>query len=227
MCTPCDKNDLMWDLGSQMDDDAAQDYDQDSEVNELCESLYEASARCDKYYRSYTNTKMTQEYAEAMAQEDLTCDFIDSVVMGSYNEIGFVNLKKDYSPKTSGWLGNSMYAQKYGQAVSEVSPLQVFGLVASIASLVLLGVWSAALQKSLRKGPWTPHRRRSNMLEPKDSISRNPSGILFLVSSSLSSITSTIASPEGRIDMPLAAGPEEGALRRRIIWGVNDMIIII
>ena len=69
-----------------------------------------------------------------------------------------------------------MYAQKYGQAVSEVSPLQVFGLVASIASLVLLGVWSAALQKSLRKGP---HRRRSNMLEPKDSISRNPSGIMM------------------------------------------------
>ena len=179
MCTPCDKNDLMWDLNSMSDDDAAQNYDQDSEVNELCESLYEASARCDKYYRSYTSTKMTQEYAEAMAQEDLTCDFIDSVVMGSYNEIGFVNLKQDYSPKTSGWFSNSMYGQKTSQAISEVSPLQVFGLVASIASLVLLGVWSAALQKSLRKGPWTPHRRRSNMLEPKDSISRNPSGIMM------------------------------------------------
>ena len=153
------------------------------EINDLCINAYQKAARCDKHFRGYNtrnkNMKKNTNYAEALAQEDLTCDFIDSVIMGRFTEDGFVNLEDDYSPKTSGWLGNTMYGQKTSQAISEVSPLQVFGLVASIASLVLLGVWSAALQKSLRKGPWTPHRRRSNMLEPKDGISRNPSGIMM------------------------------------------------
>jgi len=59
------------------------------------------SARCDKHYRSYSNRSRQSQYAEAVAQEDLTCDFIDSVVMGNYNEMGFVNLDVEKACSTA------------------------------------------------------------------------------------------------------------------------------
>ena len=73
---------MMWEKRGNNNDDDNINYD-DNEINELCENLYEVSARCDKHYRSYNSKSKQAKFAEAVAQEDLTCDFIDSVVMGT------------------------------------------------------------------------------------------------------------------------------------------------
>lgn len=151
----------MWtERGAGGDDDGDDTNYDNNEINELCENLYLVSARCDKHYRSYTNKSKQAKYAEAIAQEDLTCDFIDSIVMNNYNENGFVNLGQDYQiERQAGWMSDNMYAQQYGQYAAEVSPLQIFGLVASILLVCILAVWSMMLHKSLTKaGPWRPRR---------------------------------------------------------------------
>ena len=121
------------------------------------------------------------KYAQAVAQEDLTCDFIDSVVMGNYNEMGFVNLDKyDIQKQGQGWAGNNMRAQQVQQGLSEVTPFQIFGLIMSILAVVLLGVWSATLHKSLTKtGPWRPRRGVQSPAPAGQDLNRTNSGIVL------------------------------------------------
>merc|ERR1712086_108401 len=91
---------------------------------------YEESDYMEQYEAQNDGNNQDEEDDNRVAQEELSCDFIDSIVMGNYNEMGFVNLED--SDSQSGWLKNNMYAQEYGHYITEVSPLQVFGLVASI-----------------------------------------------------------------------------------------------
>lgn len=140
------------------------------------------SARCDKNYRSYSTKSKQAKYAEAVAQEDLACDFIDSVVMGNYDEMGFVNLGDDYQMEgsSSGLFKDNMYAQQYGHYVSEVTLLQIFGLLASIAACAILALWSMSLHSSLSKrGPWRPRRGLNNAQAPPAEVSRQNSGIVL------------------------------------------------
>jgi len=186
VCIPCRKGGLIWEEEGNADDDDDGNYD-DSEINELCENVYEVSARCDKHYRSYSNRSRQSQYAEAVAQEDLTCDFIDSVVMGNYNEMGFVNLDENYQvegqgQRESSWMANNMYAEEYGHYITEVTPMQVFGLLASMLAVGILAVWSMTLHKSLtKKGPWRPRRGfRSNApANAAQDLSRQNSGIVL------------------------------------------------
>jgi len=154
--------DLLWtERGNGGDDDDGYQ-NKGNEINELCESVYEVSARCDKHYRAYNNKSKQAKYAEAMAQEDLTCDFIDSIVMGNYNEMGEIDMDQGEYGGARGqraWMAKNMYAQQYGHYITEVTPLQIFGLIASIMAVCILGVWSMTLHKSLSKtGPWRPRQ---------------------------------------------------------------------
>lgn len=188
VCIPCNQADLMWDtvVANNFNDDAygnanqQYNYDQDSEVNELCTNLYMASARCDKHFRAYSNNNnglSKAEYSQAKAEEDQTCEFIDNVVMGNFNEMGFVNIG-DGSGE-DGWVAKNIYSNKYGQHVTEVSPLQIFGIVASLLAVAILGVWSVSLHKSLTKrGPWQPRRGLNNGVEHA-SVERQSSGIMM------------------------------------------------
>jgi hypothetical protein len=115
------------------------------------------------------------KYAEAVAQEDLACDFIDSVVMGNFNEMGFVNLDNMYGIQNG---DGSTIGQQYGKFVGKVSPLQIFGLVASLMAVVILAGWSMTLHQSLTKnGPWRP-RRRADLVNA-NSLDRQNSGIVL------------------------------------------------
>lgn len=140
------------------------------EIAKICENLYLASARCDKHFRSYSTRTSTAKYAEAVAQEDLACDFIDSVVMGNYNEMGLLNID-DYTAieSQSGW---------FSETRKGVTPIQIFGLVASLSACAVLAVWSMTLHQSLSKrGPWRPRRTgASNAIETLD---RQNSGIVM------------------------------------------------
>ena len=170
---------------ADVDDQAQQDgdeneYNYDDDINELCTNLYMVSARCDKHYRAYSSMSKNAKYAEAVAQEDLTCDFIDSVAVGNYGADGFIKVSNDYGVEKSSILGNSMYAQEYGHYITEVTPLQIFGLVASILSLIILGAWSATLHKSLSKGgPWRPRRGLRNASPEQPDVTRQDSGVMM------------------------------------------------
>mmetsp|Transcript_22476 Transcript_22476/g.45035 ORF Transcript_22476/g.45035 Transcript_22476/m.45035 type:complete len:721 (+) Transcript_22476:161-2323(+) len=191
LCIPCNSADQLYeDEGMYYHDDG--NYDND-EINELCENLYLTSARCDKHYRSYSSKTKNEKYYDK-ALMDLSCDFIDSVVEGNFDEDGFVildevngrnYLSNNNTGATSTFLKNNLYYQEYGHYIEEVTPMQVFGLVASILAVAILGLWSAALHKSLTKngGAWRPRRginsaNAAGVTDPVD-ISRQNSGIVM------------------------------------------------
>jgi hypothetical protein len=113
------------------------------------------------------------KYAQYVAEQDIACDFIDSVAMGNYNEMGLIDLGNNYTiEKQSGWMGGNAIAQQYG-----VSPLQIVGLAASIILVVILAIWSVSLHQSLAK-LWRPRRGyRSDPLDDGDNLSRQDSRI--------------------------------------------------
>jgi len=154
----------------------------DNGINELCIALYDYAARCDKHYRVYSSKTNSAKYADAVAAEDLTCDFIDSVIMGNYNELGFVDLGTAYTvEKTTGFMADNLYAQKVSHEISMVTPAQVFGLIVSLAAVAILGAWAATLHNSLTKGgPWRPRRGfRAADRSPETDLDRQNSGIVL------------------------------------------------
>jgi len=185
VCIPCAKGELMWesnDKSAYNDDDGNNYQNQDAEINEICENLYMVSARCDKHYRTYTSRSKQAKWAEAVAQEDLTCDFIDSVMMGNYNEMGMIDENKYNFRQQQAWMGNSMVAQEVGTAVAQVSGWQIFWLCFMIMAVVILAMWSVALHKSLSKcGPWRPRRGFNNRAASPNEVdlSRQNSGIVM------------------------------------------------
>jgi len=202
VCIPCASSELMWmdrKYNNCGDDDQTNCGDDDgyankgNEINELCESVYKVSARCDKHFRAYNSKSKQAKYAEAAAQEDLTCDFIDSIVMGNYNEMGEIDMGnrngesgadgEQVAGQQPAWMAKNMYAQQYGQYITEVTPLQIFGLIASILAVCILGAWSMTLRSSLTKsGPWRPTRgMRSPALSPATAaaLDRQNSGIVI------------------------------------------------
>jgi len=61
---------------------------QDPEVLEMCEQLYEASAKCEKSHGFDNGYASYDGYANQLAQEVVVCDFVDSLKAGSYDETG-------------------------------------------------------------------------------------------------------------------------------------------
>lgn len=87
---------------------AANNNDGNANVNDMCEELYQESAKCEKShgfdngYASYNN-----DYNNQQAQEETVCDFIDSIKAGSYDEYGEIvvtgaNLSTSGTTTTSG-----------------------------------------------------------------------------------------------------------------------------
>ena len=179
VCIPCKASDRMYEpmteeYASANYDENANAYDPDASVNELCEQLYSVSARCDQHYRSYTSKNARSKYY-SVEQMKLSCDFIDSVVVGNFDEFGEVLLDNSTLPFGEiSYLQNSMLWNDYGHYVTEVKWWQVVGLVASIALCTSMAVWSAKLHDSLRKG-WKP--KRGSSMGAGSDLNRSESGI--------------------------------------------------
>ena len=98
--------------------------------------------------------------------------------MGKYDAEGNVVMDANRlylgEGEAQGIKGN-LYMQEYGQAIAEVSPLQIFLLVASISACVILAAWSSSLHKSLTKGglKWKPRQTAGG-----DEVTRQDSGIV-------------------------------------------------
>lgn len=115
----------------------------------------------------------------------LSCAYIESIVMGNYDEMGYVNLQNNWDGEsTPQWVHDNMYANEFSHAVTDVSPLQVFFLLFTILACIILAVWSKTLHSSLtKKELWSPRRHwnaRSNIFRRQDKhsgISPADSGI--------------------------------------------------
>ena len=145
------KNDDKYDQGYYNKYEDQNEYNPYGEVSELCSNLYQVSARCDKHYRAYNTKTNSAKYAEAVAQEDLSCQFIDSIVMGNYKD-GFANIEVPED-------GHSSVAKQ-----TNINGLQIFGLSFSILATTLLSAWAYTLRKSVKKA-WKPrvsHSMRSS-----------------------------------------------------------------
>lgn len=167
MCIPCMAS-------RQSFENRVDDYpDDETEISELCTNMYMKSARCDKHYRMYSTKTSSSAYAQAVLEEDMSCDFIDSVVMGNYAESGFANIDnmEDYTtPENKNmFTDNVLYAQ-YGSQVQDVTAPQIWGLSAALLACAVLAGWAASLNKSLNKGTsWRP-RKAMNVTGEDDAV---------------------------------------------------------
>jgi hypothetical protein len=63
------------------------------EVNELCEDLYNYAAKCETVHGFISGYSGYEGYENQYAQEELVCDYIQSIKAGTYDEEGEINIK--------------------------------------------------------------------------------------------------------------------------------------
>ena len=122
------------------DDDAAQQEEKEAEVLDMCEQLYEASAKCEKtngFDDGYANY---DGYANQLSQEEVVCDFVESLKAGSYDESGEIVVNGASSSIGGG---------------SETTGGQKFALTFFILGTFGLAGYAAMLHSKLTKGTAT------------------------------------------------------------------------
>merc|ERR1711865_1057486 len=113
------------------------DEDEEPEVIEMCEQLYEASAKCEKtdgFDNGYANYN---GYENQLAQESVVCDFVESLKAGSYDESGEIVVNGANSSTGGG---------------AETTGGQKFALTFFILGTVGLAGYAAMLHLKLTKG---------------------------------------------------------------------------
>lgn len=111
--------------------------EKEAEVLEMCEQLYDAAAKCEKTngfddgYASYDG------YANQLAQEEVVCDFVESLKAGSYDETGEIVVNGANSSTGGG---------------SETTGGQKFALTFFILGTAGLAGYAAMLHSKLTKG---------------------------------------------------------------------------
>jgi len=112
--------------------------DKEPEAIELCEQLYEASAKCEKTHGFDNGYANYDAYANQFAQESAVCSFISSIKSGAYGEDGEIYIVGGSSVRNSG--------------ESATSGGQKFALTFFIIGTVGLAVYAAMLHSQLTKG---------------------------------------------------------------------------
>lgn len=84
--------------------------EEEAEVLEFCENLYDGSAKCLSNLYSYSNMDLDEDF---MIKQDHTCAFIENVARGNVNEYGFVSGKFSFMKAiemilAEGWSGISV-----------------------------------------------------------------------------------------------------------------------
>lgn len=118
--------------GGNDDDD-----EQEPEIVEMCEQLYEASAKCEKtngFDGGYANY---YGYENQLAQEGVVCDFVESLKAGSYDESGEIVVNGANSSIGGG---------------ADTTGGQKFALTFFVIGTVGLAGYAAMLHSKLTKG---------------------------------------------------------------------------
>jgi hypothetical protein len=113
--------------------------DQDN-VIELCENLYEDSAKCETVNGFYNGTAAVAGYENQVANEQTVCEFISSIKSGTYSEEGEIVING---------------AQSMGQSGKSTTGGQKFALTFFILGTLGLAVYAAMLHSKLVKGSKT------------------------------------------------------------------------
>lgn len=126
----------------QVDDNAddAADDDAAPETNEVCQNIYEQAAKCEvpnnfndgiASYANYDN------YDNQVAQEEVVCDFISSILSNSYDQSGEIVIEGANSSSSGG---------------TSASGGQKFALVVLSLGTAGLAMYAATLHAQLTKG---------------------------------------------------------------------------
>mmetsp|Transcript_9283 Transcript_9283/g.19466 ORF Transcript_9283/g.19466 Transcript_9283/m.19466 type:complete len:422 (-) Transcript_9283:142-1407(-) len=107
------------------------------EVLEMCEQLYEASAKCEKTNGFDSGYADYDGYENQLAQESVVCDFVESLKAGSYDESGEIVVNGASSSIGGG---------------AETTGGQKFALTFFILGTVGLAGYAAMLHSKLTKG---------------------------------------------------------------------------
>jgi len=123
-------------------DDANEDEDEDeeeqaAEVLELCEQIYQESAKCENAHGFSSGYENNADYYNQAENEDTVCDFIDSIKAGSYDSEGEISL----------YGANSSFSNGV-----KTTGGQKFFLVFFILGTVGLGAYAMMLHSKLTKG---------------------------------------------------------------------------
>lgn len=116
--------------------DQQNDEAEEVQVNQMCENIYDAAAKCESKYGFDNYWKDYEDYVNQYVQEDLVCDFISSLGNGNYDEYGEIVL----NGSVSGGVGGSATGG------------QKFALTIFILSTIGLAVFAASLHSQLTKG---------------------------------------------------------------------------
>eukprot|EP00804_Cyclotella_cryptica_P003347 CCRYP_012836-RA/>CCRYP_012836-RA protein AED:0.38 eAED:0.39 QI:0/1/0.66/1/1/1/3/44/673 len=187
LCIPCATSMQLYEKKGNIylqgeDDDYRNSANQyDDQVNELCLSLYLASARCDKHYLSFNTKDKNSKISNYLSRMDLSCDFIESVVMGNYDEMGFVNFDStdnNTRARSDNFWTSNMYREEY---LRYGRNRQMLGLFASMLACAILGTWALALTRTLdgATATWRPRNNDTRSSIPEfGHVMRQDSGIV-------------------------------------------------
>ena len=110
--------------------------EEEPEILEMCQNLYEAAAKCEQAHGFDDGHVNYYGYEVQASQEGVVCDFIDSLLAGSYDEQGEIVVN---GASSAG--GNS-----------QTTGGQKFALTFFILGTAALAVYSAMLHSKLTKG---------------------------------------------------------------------------
>jgi len=89
-------NDMSVCLSCKEQGDDDNDNNDADDVNEMCENVYAASAKCESIYGlegGFVNeNRQDQDYENQVETEFMVCTFIDSLIWNSYTETGEINI---------------------------------------------------------------------------------------------------------------------------------------
>lgn len=133
-CVSCTMKE--WEIPEQ-NDQANDAEEEEVQVNELCENLYEMSAKCESKYGFDNYWKDYEDYANQYVQEDLVCNFISSLSSGNYDEYGEIVLSGKTSKKSSG--GGATGGQKFALTVFILSTVGLAGYAGTLHQQITKG----------------------------------------------------------------------------------------
>jgi hypothetical protein len=122
------------DNGNNNGDDAYQA----PEVSEMCGQLYEAAAKCEQAHGFDNGYSAYDGYENQVANEDVVCDFIDSIGAGSYDEQGEIVVNGASNSNGGG---------------AKTTGGQKFALTFFILGTMGLAMYAGMLHSKLTKGP--------------------------------------------------------------------------
>lgn len=111
--------------------------EEEPEVQEMCETLYEAAAKCEKSHGFDDGYAQYDAYENQVDQQEVVCDYIDSLKAGSYDESGEIVVNGGSSSIGGG---------------AKTTGGQKFALTFFILGTVGLAAYAGMLHSKLTKG---------------------------------------------------------------------------